>query len=403
MSAAAADPHRLGDGAVGAALVKVERARRGGAGWNDAHRAIGTVLAAHPVEAGASRIGLFRDAPAVALLLHRAADARYSATLAQLDAAIDAATALRLARAHQRTDSGMPATFSEYDLISGLTGLGLYQMIRRGGTGCLLADVLHYLVVLTNPINVNGCQLPGWWSRTGPNGVASPDYPGGHANLGLAHGVAGPLALMSAAMICGIEVAGQRDAIGQVCAYLDACRQHDATATWWPETITHASHDRNAPERDGPGRASWCYGVPGIARAQQLAGRAIGDPDRQRLAEDAMAACLTDIRQVDQVTDLGICHGLTGLWHTARRIAADGPEPERWTARIHKSLKRRLADHLDQHGFPGPAGLLEGSAGLELIDHAELTGPAPAGDWDACLLLTIPFHPSQTTTGSARR
>lgn len=48
MNAAAADPHRLGDGVVGAALVQVEHARRGMTSWQDAHRAIGTVIAAGP-------------------------------------------------------------------------------------------------------------------------------------------------------------------------------------------------------------------------------------------------------------------------------------------------------------------------------------------------------------------
>ena len=114
-----------------------------------------------------------------------------------------------------------------------------------------------------------------------------------------------------------------------------------------------------------------------------------------------MAACLADNRQVDQVTGIGICHGLTGLWHTARRIAADAPEPQTWTGRIRDALRPRLAGYLAQHHLPDTAGLLEGSAGLELIDCAELTGPAPAGDWDACLLLTIPFDPGQAATGSA--
>lgn len=191
-------------------------------------------------------------------------------------------------------------------------------------------------------------------------------------------------------MIAGIDVAGQRDAIRHIGAFLDLWRQHDAAATWWPETITLAEHDRAAPVKTGPGRASWCYGVPGVARAQQLAGRAIVDPNRERLAEAAMAECLTDARQLDQVTDAGICHGLTGLWHTARRIGADAPEPRSWTARIRDALLPRLTDHLAQHGFPGPTGLLEGSAGLELTEDTELTGPAPPGDWDACLLLTIP-------------
>jgi hypothetical protein len=401
VTATNATTHRLGDGAVGAALVKVEHARHGLIGWQDAHHTIVAVVTRCPVEAGASRIGLFQGAPAVALLLHRAADARYATALARLDSVIDGVTTARLSCATERIANGAAASIAEYDLISGLTGLGLYQMIRHGGTD-LLAGVLRYLVALAEPVSADDRSLPPWWSRTGPNGADSAGYARGHANFGLAHGIAGPLALLSAAMLTGLEVAGQRDAIMRICAFLDAWQQHDGTAIWWPETITRDEFDRSAPSTAGPGRASWCYGTPGIARAQQLAGCAIGDLNREHLAESAMARCLADARQLDQITDLGICHGLTGVWHTASRVGADASEPRAWAARIRDALGRRLASHLDRHGLPAPAGLLEGSAGLELLGHTNRTGLPPPGDWDACLLLTIPRHLGHSAIESTR-
>ena len=71
-------------------------------------------------------------------------------------------------------------------------------------------------------------------------------------------------------------------------------------------------------------RPSWCYGTPGIARAVQLAAIAVGDVDRQRSAEQAIAACLTDPQPL---TEPGLCHGLAGLYQTAFRAAADATSP----------------------------------------------------------------------------
>jgi len=66
--------------------------------------------------------------------------------------------------------------------------------------------------------------VPGWWSGNAPNDQLSPQWPGGHGNLGLAHGIAGPLALLSTAMRRGITVTGQRNAAGRICAWLDQWR-----------------------------------------------------------------------------------------------------------------------------------------------------------------------------------
>ncbi|MGH8910153.1 MAG: lanthionine synthetase LanC family protein [Egibacteraceae bacterium] len=47
-------------------------------------------------------------------------------------------------------------------------------------------------------------------------------------------------------------------------------------------------------QQPGPQRPSWCYGTPGLTRAQQLAALALGDRQRQRQAENALAGCITD-------------------------------------------------------------------------------------------------------------
>lgn len=135
----------------------------------------------------------------------------------------------------------------------------------------------------------------------------------------------------------------------------------------------------------GQSRPSWCYGTPGIARAQQLAGLALTDPHRQQSAEQALAACAADERQLAQLRDASLCHGWAGLAHTIRRAATDATSPG-LTAALHQ-VRARLVDHLDRRGPPDHDGLLEGTTGIHLVlDHHP--DPPSTPPWDACLLLT---------------
>jgi hypothetical protein len=147
-------------------------------------------MTAGPVTASASA-SLFHGAPAVAFVLHTAAHPAYATMLATLDEHVNDLTAMKLAAAYQRMDRGELTRPSEYDLISGLTGLGFYHLIRHGPAASgMTTAVLQYLVALSQPVRRNGVSLPGWWSGTGPASTPDPAWPAGHLNLGMAHGIA---------------------------------------------------------------------------------------------------------------------------------------------------------------------------------------------------------------------
>ena len=228
-------------GAAGIALAHIEYAHTGTAGWDTAHRWAAAMLRS-PVTAHPDTCALDRGAPAVAFTLHAAARPGYAPTLAILDRHITAATRHRLQWAHQRIDAGRLPALREYDLIRGLTGIGAYLLHRHGGGDPLhqevLKNVLSYLVRLTEPLTIGGEAVPGWWTGNAPDDQPSPRWPGGHGNLGMAHGIAGPLTLLSTAMRQGATVAGQPDAIGRICAWLDQWRTGFGTQAWWPETVS---------------------------------------------------------------------------------------------------------------------------------------------------------------------
>jgi class I lanthipeptide synthase len=226
-------------GACGIALLHIERARAGGGDWDTAHRwAITTTR--HPVTAHPDTSGLHQGAPAVAYALHTAGSPAYAPALATLDAHITTLARVRLQRAHDRIDAGWLPTLGEYDLIRGLTGIGAYLLHRHHG-GALLDDVLAYLVRLTESLRTSeGHARPGWWTANAPDDRPSPDWPGGHANLSLAHGIAGPLALLALATRAGITIPGHAVATDRINNWLDRWQAGTGTRAWWPGTIRAA-------------------------------------------------------------------------------------------------------------------------------------------------------------------
>lgn len=373
----------LADGAPGIALLHIERARAGTAGWEPVHR-LAMAMTSEPVHANPDVTNLFRGAPAVAYALHTASHPAYRTALAKLDHSITALIRVRLDHAHRRIDNRQPARAREYDLINGLTGLGAYLM-HRAHDHELLRGILAYLVRLTQPIGIGGKILPGWWATGSPDRRQSPRWDGGHAGFGMAHGISGPLALLSAAMRRGVIVNGHGDAIHTICAWLDQWRQGSATHPWWPEVIDRDELRTGAVWLIGPHRPSWCYGTPGIARAQQLAAAAVGDPARAQTAVRALLGCLSN-EQLTHLTDAGLCHGWAGLVHTARRAAVDAGTNELVAAAA--AAAKRMRQHLGEHGALADDGFLEGTAGIALIDTATYTVTSAARrEWDSCLLV----------------
>lgn len=382
-----ARPQSLAGGAVGIALLHIECALSGHGDEKTAHRWL-SLAAAEPLSTGANA-NLFHGAPALGLVLHAAAatTSRYRRPLAAVDDQVVALTRSRLAAAHARIDRGDRLPMREFDLIHGLTGLGVYHLHRHPDHP-VTRDVLGYLVRLTHPLPGDdpcrvGDGLPPWWLPVGLTGEPDPtQYPHGHGNLGVAHGISAVIALLSLAILHNLHVPGCQNAIAALCAWTDQWRQHTDTGAWWPGylTIDHARHGIDQAQQPRP---SWCYGIAGTARAQHLAGQALADPARRQTAETALLAVLRDPVQRERLPDIGLCHGKAGLLHAGSRVAADTRNPD---------LTGALSDLITQltrqvSGSTGDPELMDGAAGAALALHTAGTGTTPASCWDAFLLL----------------
>jgi hypothetical protein len=374
----------LGGGLAGHALYEMVVARERG-DWTAAHAAA-KATGSRPVSAHSAHANLYRGAPAVAYVLHIAGHPAYTRSLAELDAATIAIVADRLDAAHRRMDGGRPPRLREYDLISGLTGLGAYLLRRDRGT--VLERVLRYLVrLLTEPLTVDGHQVPGWWAATDPrDAVGAGRFAHGHANFGIAHGMAGPLALLALARRAGHTVDGLDDALAEGITHLTAWAQPSSNGSiGWPELLPLDAYRKGPGPGAAPGRPSWCYGTPGIARALQLAALVLHDDTARRLAEHTAFQAVTDSRQIRQITDASVCHGWAGLLLSTDRTASDAARRDLTGAL--PALRAGLESAMARNETTEDAGLLTGNAGVRLTQHT-LSTPRPLDlGWETCLLL----------------
>ena len=299
-----------------------------------------------------------------------------------------------------------------WDTICGVTGPGrvLLAAVLRGPDEHLpaLQEILKFLVDLTTRATPAAATSegsagrraprPGWWIPADRDGR----HPPGGADLGVAHGVSGPLALLARAYAAGVEVSGQRDAIRGVADWLLAWRDPDHR---WPGIV-----DPQDDPVDGadPTRSAWCYGAAGVAASLLTAGRALGDASLTAAATTAIAAMDGQDPDIWQLWGPTLCHGYAGLLAVATRTAAVTGDPA--AGRVAATAARLTlacfaADapwgfrHVHLWGPAGPvasdiAGLLVGAAGaaLALADWAATSRPTaappstPAG-WMTPLLL----------------
>ncbi|MDE3721421.1 lanthionine synthetase C family protein [Nocardiopsis sp. N85] len=377
-------PQSLAHGAAGVALLHIERARTGHGPWERVQRWLECAVA-EGVDSSPNA-HLYYGAPAVAFVLHRAAAVHpgYGGELARLDRAVGLIVASRLERAHARMDAGGLALLAEFDTVRGLTGLGAL-LLARDPQGPLLRGLLAYLVRLTEPVTVQGRALPGWWSPVGPDGKKNAAFPGGHANTGMAHGIAGPLAILAAALRRKIAVKGHTEAITRILDWLDTWQRTSPSGAWWPYWVTHDQID-GARTLVGPQRPSWCYGAAGVAHAQMLAADALGDHRRYATARSTLARVFTDTPLSSTALDFSLCHGLAGLAVLARTTAL-GDAPGLWAV-LRGGDSAAVADRLlTEAGI----GLLEGAAGIATALHT-LHTPSPDMGWTAFFLLDHQEH-----------
>ncbi|MET7300932.1 lanthionine synthetase C family protein [Embleya sp. NPDC005575] len=336
---------------------------------------------------------------AVATLVAHHATGGYVSALARLDD--HQRRVVHAALPRPRTNMPL-ATNAEFETVRGLSGIGRYLLARvtaGGEAGAAeLRMVLSYLVGLADgEITHRGRKVPRWWTLAAPKLGQEAELPDGHLNLGLSHGVAGPLALLSLSWRAGVQVPGHGGAIERLVALLTECAVPAGDALWWPpfrtlhEWVADPDPDAKAP------RPSWCYGVPGVSRAIQLAALALDRPDWHDLTRRSLTGLLDTPIADWGIDDPALCHGWGGMLHLLG-LLAEHLDDARLPCVRDELAALILAQYHDEYRFgfrttmtDVPQGadvpaFLEGAAGVALALDAYAEGRATAG-WDQALLV----------------
>lgn len=324
---------------------------------------------------------------------------RYQRLLGTLEASLFAQARTL---AHQLLEQKENIAIEQFDLISGLSGVGTYLLCRQANSQAVavLQTVLMSLVALSKEEN----GLPRWHT---PAHLQSDErirtkYPYGHLNCGLAHGIPGPLGLLSLACLSGIVVEGLEEAIERVADWLVQHRLDDQWGINWPTGVPITANNTvfasptQASNPFEPGRTAWCYGSPGIARTLWFAGQALDASKYREMALAAMEAVYRRPLQVRRIDSPTFCHGVAGLLQITLRFAHDTALPQFTEAAQTLSTQLLslyrpesllgytdmgpLGDRVDQ------SGLLDGAAGIVLV-LAAIANTADPG-WDRLFLLS---------------
>ncbi|MGI5339830.1 lanthionine synthetase C family protein [Streptomyces sp. CA-181903] len=303
-------------------------------------------------------------------------------------------------RALPRVPAEPVASNAEFEVIRGMSGVGRHLLARGESAAEETRAVLEYLTAMAlGGVTLRGHAVPRWWTWAAPRAGQEAELPDGHLNLGLSHGVSGPLALLSLAWRSGVAVDGQREAVEAVVGLLETWAVPDGEGLRWPPYLT--LDDWAA----GPGspvppwqRPSWCYGSPGIARAVQLAALALDRPDWHELARRALLPLLDRPVSAWGLEDAGLCHGTGGALHVLG-LLREHIDDERLDAVVDELAALTIGHFREEHRFgfrtsvmnaPEGAdlpGFLDGAAGTALALDAYAHGGRAHADWDMALLV----------------
>ncbi len=285
-----------------------------------------------------------------------------------------------------------PGWRNDYDLISGLVGIGVYALERlpsRAAVSCLEGVV--------DRLEETAVRRPGgltWHTR--PELLPTPQRkqcPDGYDNLGLAHGVPGVIAILAASSAAGIRKSIARRLLDGAVAWLLRQKLEGSPGARFPAWVAEGQKNLGC-------RSAWCYGDPGVSGALFVAARCVGDRDWER---EALAVARGAARRPPEqagVVDAGLCHGAAGLAHVFNRMfQATGDATLRRAARywFARTLAMRrpgrgvggfLAQEEDKKGkksWVGAPGLF-GAGGIALALLSAATSIEP--DWDRMLLVS---------------
>ena len=282
--------------------------------------------------------------------------------------------------------SGIP----HFDLISGLAGVSIYAVERLPRT-----TALQTVTALLDDFDRRTVLERGGVTWHTPASLL-PEHqrslsPEGHRDLGVAHGVAGTLGVLSLIHDCDMLRAKAHRLFDAGSKWLMQQRLPDNPNGVFPYSVDSVG------KSNGGSRLAWCYGDLGIACILCSSAQTVPEANLGATAIELALRAAKRPFGASGVVDACLCHGAAGNSHLFHRLfRATGLEQLRDAslAWFHHVLLLRAAgvgvggfSYIEKTGKPtASAGLLEGAAGIGLALLAVVTSNAP--DWDRMFLVS---------------
>ncbi|MGX7038108.1 lanthionine synthetase C family protein [Vagococcus fessus] len=207
----------------------------------------------------------------------------------------------------------------EYDTMQGLAGILNYMLLDNLNKKYFREEIeviLKYFIRLSSKSNYKGNDIPHW--RIDSKDLFLEEekklFPEGAINLGVSHGISGPLIVMSKALESDINVDGLRGSILSITELL--ITKMDVTYKNWPSMVDIRDIANNERIYENS-RDAWCYGRPGVAFALLKASQALNDKEILGIACESM---LSGIHTEMGLISPTFCHGYIGVSYIYKKF-----------------------------------------------------------------------------------
>lgn len=283
----------------------------------------------------------------------------------------------------------------DYDLVSGLVGMGVYclERVPRAISIRALELIVNHLSTMAEawPTGMTWFtppeRLPEWQLKLCPSG---------YYNLGAAHGIPGVVQFMGEVAAAGIMKVPAEHLLEESVRWLTARQRspHDLYrySSWFVPGVD-----------SGDSRLGWCYGDLGIGAILHHTARAASRPDWGKMATEMLDRCMLWPLDRADIRDPGLCHGAAGIAHIFSRIYQTTGDTE-YQQSANAWLERGLAMRQPNAGVGGflawgvesdprkdpyfypDASFLSGAIGTALALLSAVYPIEP--EWDRLLLLS---------------
>ncbi len=188
----------------------------------------------------------------------------------------------------------------EFDLMSGLVGMGLYFLDRIPTRAAF--DGLS--LILQRLERTAHREPEGVWWKARRDGAAAP------GNLGVSHGVAGVIGFLGRLISAKLFRERAEPLLVDAVRWLVSHRQEVFEGFGFP----HHTFPINRC------RLSWCYGDVGVAAVLEAVGLVLRRDDWRQVALETGHLAAARGLENSGVVDAGLCHGSAGLGHAFHRL-----------------------------------------------------------------------------------